>query len=53
MASVNQQAKLTQGTSDVVQNLRNQRKQMVEDHKQEMAAYKHELSTSHLQPVAS
>ncbi len=53
MAAVNQQAKLTQGTAAEVQNLRTQRKQLVEDHRQEMAAYKHELSTSHLQGAAA
>ncbi|MDF5717721.1 MAG: hypothetical protein PUP93_28605 [Rhizonema sp. NSF051] len=53
MAAVNQQAKLTQGTAAEVENLRTQRQKLLAQHRQEMAAYKNELSTGHLQPVAS
>ncbi len=53
MTAVNQQAKLTEGTAAEVQNLRTQRQVLVQEHKQEMAQYKHQLATGHLQGAAA
>ncbi|MBO3463256.1 hypothetical protein G7B40_031275 [Aetokthonos hydrillicola Thurmond2011] len=46
--AVNQSAKLSGSTAAEVGNLRVQRQQLLQQHKQEMAQYKHELATGHL-----
>ncbi|GEM_PF-5511438 len=53
MAAVNHQAKLAQGTTADVENLRTQRRQVLADHRRSMAEYKNELATGHLQAAAS
>jgi hypothetical protein len=53
LGSINTQAKLGQGTTQQVTDLRNKRRELIEQHKQEMASYKNELQTGHLTPAAS
>lgn len=53
LASINTQAKLGQATNAQVADRRNKRRQAIEQHKQEMAAYKQELATGHLTQSAA
>ncbi|MBP5973596.1 hypothetical protein HW132_12820 [Brasilonema sp. CT11] len=53
LGAINTQAKLGQGTTQQVTDLRNKRRELIEQHKQEMASYRNELQTGQLTAAAS